>query len=99
MADRLRKSIGDRAGDLAAHAWEQNHTKHNELCDTLQPAGWSYKKKDDGNHKTPDQIMEMLQAAGDQNCNLLLNTGPLPDGSIHPEDIATLKEVGKRLGA
>ena len=29
--------------------------------------------------------------------NLLLNTGPLPDGSIHPEDLATLKDVGQRL--
>jgi hypothetical protein len=32
-----------------------------------------------------------------QDCNLLLNTGPLPDGSIHP-DVATLCEVGRRLG-
>ena len=43
--------------------------------------------------------MKMLQEASDQNCNLLLNTGPLPDGSIHPEDVVTLKEVGKRLWA
>jgi len=29
--------------------------------------------------------------------NLLLNTGPLPDGSIHPDDVKTLREVGRRL--
>jgi alpha-L-fucosidase len=34
-----------------------------------------------------------------QNCNLLLNTGPLPDGSIHPEDVHTLREVGRRIRA
>jgi len=28
--------------------------------------------------------------------NYLLNVGPLPDGSILPADIATLKEVGRR---
>ena len=67
------------------------------FADTLQPRGWSYNSSDDGKHKTPDQVMEMLQAASEQRCNLLLNTGPLPDGSIHPEDIATLKEVGKRI--
>ena len=39
----------------------------------------------------------MLKEAWEQNCNLLLNTGPLPDGAIHPEDIATLREVGRRL--
>ena len=31
------------------------------------------------------------------SANLLLNTGPLPDGSIHPDDVATLLEVGRRL--
>ena len=29
-----------------------------------------------------------------QFANLLLNTGPLPDGSIHPDDVATLREMG-----
>ncbi|HKK18118.1 MAG TPA: alpha-L-fucosidase, partial [Opitutales bacterium] len=47
--------------------------------------------------KSPDQVMEMLANARKQNANLLLNTGPLPDGSIHPEDVNTLKEVGRRL--
>ncbi|TWU35032.1 alpha-L-fucosidase [Novipirellula artificiosorum] len=68
-----------------------------EICDTLQPHGWGYMKSDDGKHKTPDQVMQMLQKAKAIQANLLLNTGPLPDGSIHPEDQATLREVGKRL--
>ncbi len=70
-----------------------------EICDTLQPQGWGYIKADEGKHKTADDVMKMLDAAAAQNANLLLNTGPLPDGSIHPEDIATLREVGKRLKA
>ena len=41
----------------------------------------------------------MLAHAADLNANLLLNTGPLPDGSIYPADVATLREVGKRLRA
>jgi len=36
-------------------------------------------------------------AAAKQNANLLLNTGPLPDGSTHAGDEATLREVGRRL--
>jgi alpha-L-fucosidase len=82
-----------------ALAWESNKTKHNEICDTLQPRVWGYKKDDAGQHKSPDEVMDMLAAAGAQNCNLLLNTGPLPDGSINPVDVATLREVGKRLSA
>jgi alpha-L-fucosidase len=41
----------------------------------------------------------MLAGAWGQHCNLLLNTGPLPDGSIHPEDVRTLREVGRRIRA
>lgn len=39
----------------------------------------------------------MLGKAAGLKANLLLNTGPLPNGSIHPEDVVTLKEVGRRL--
>jgi len=77
--------------------WKGTPTKPLELCDTLQPKGWGYMKADDGNHKTPDQVMEMLETAALLPANLLLNTGPLPDGAIHPEDVATLREVGKRI--
>ncbi|MGC9346520.1 MAG: alpha-L-fucosidase [Anaerolineae bacterium] len=97
LADRVRERIGDRQAEVAQRAWEGNKHQHNEICDTLQPSAWGYAKADDGSHKGPDQVMEMLDQAETQNCNLLLNTGPLPDGSIHPEDIATLREVGRRL--
>ncbi len=68
-----------------------------ELCDTLQPRSWGYDRMDDNAHKSADQVMEMLENAKAINANLLLNTGPLPDGSIHPDDVLTLSEVGKRL--
>jgi len=77
--------------------WQGESDKPLEICDTLQPKGWGYIKEDDGKHKTPDDVMAMLEKAKGMNANLLLNTGPLPDGSIHPEDVATLREVGKRL--
>jgi alpha-L-fucosidase len=69
-----------------------------ELCDTLQPHGWGYVKKDDGKHKSPDKVMQMLNKAKGLDANLLLNTGPHGDGSIHKEDVKTLREVGKRRG-
>jgi alpha-L-fucosidase len=68
-----------------------------EICDTLQPFSWGYARKDEGRHKSADDVMKMLEEAEQKNANLLLNTGPLPDGSIHPDDVKTLKEVGKRL--
>ncbi|MCH7226180.1 alpha-L-fucosidase [Haloferula sp. A504] len=82
--------------DLVARAWAANKDKHNEICDTQQPQGRGYMKADEARHKTPDQVMGMLKKARSMNCKLLLNTGPLPDGAIHPDDIATLREGGKR---
>jgi alpha-L-fucosidase len=43
--------------------------------------------------------MDMLAEAEERQANLLLNTGPLPDGSIDPVDEETLREVGCRLRA
>ena len=68
-----------------------------EFCDTLQPWKWGYDKRLDGKHKNADEVMEMLKKTKAQNANLLLNVGPKPDGKIHPEDIKTLAEVGKRV--
>jgi len=51
----------------------------------------------EGTHKSADQVMKMLENAKAITANLLLNTGPLPDGTIHPDDIKTFGEVGKRL--
>jgi alpha-L-fucosidase len=66
-----------------------------EICDTLQDKLWGYSKG--ARHKSADEVMQMLTAAARQKANLLLNTGLLPDGSVHEGDAATLTEVGKRL--
>ena len=66
-----------------------------EICTTLQKHGWGYVKDD--LHLTPDEAMDRLRAAATQRANLLLNTGPLPDGSIHQTDQDTLAEFGRRI--
>ena len=76
--------------------WKEKSDKPLEICDTLQPRQWFYNKSLDGRHKTADDVVTMLAKAESIGANLLLNTGPLPDGSIHPEDAKTLGEVGRR---
>lgn len=68
-----------------------------EICNTMQPYAWGYDRDNNVGHKTPDEVMEMLANTKEMNANLLLNIGPLPDGSVFPDDITTLREVGKRL--
>ena len=65
-----------------------------EVCVPLQGA-WGY-AKDQPRHDA-DWVMKELQEAARLGANLLLNIGPVPDGSVHPADAATLREVGKRL--
>jgi len=86
-----------RGGPLAIDVWEKNRGKPIEICDTLQSHVWGCNKTVDEKHKSPDEVMQMLANAAERNANLLLNTGPLGDGSIDPVDEATLREVGRRL--
>lgn len=97
LAERVKKQYGDAKAKIAAEAWDKNKNKHNEICDTLQPHVWGYKKTDDDQHLDADETLRRLGAAFGQNCNLLMNTGPLADGSIHPVDVKTLREVGRRI--
>ncbi|MHC4248452.1 MAG: alpha-L-fucosidase [Planctomycetota bacterium] len=90
-----RQGLGERACRLAREAWEANVTKHNEICGTLQERGWGY--VEDSPHRDADEVWRRLTHAVTNDCNLLMNTGPLPDGSIHPADVATLREVGRRI--
>ena len=68
-----------------------------EVCDHLQRKGWGYVSAEDGHHKSKEEIIEMLKKAAKYPANLLLNTGPLPSGEIHPEDVKTLRAAGKEI--
>jgi alpha-L-fucosidase len=84
-------------GEVGRRVWEMNKNKLPEICDTLQDKIWGYQKRDDRAHRDADWVMKTLEYTRSISGNLLLNTGPLPDGSIHPDDVATLREVGRRL--
>jgi len=96
-ADGYRRRFGVNA-DLIAKAWAANRDKHNEICNTLQNGAWGYDKTSDGQHLGVAEVTKMLADAIASNCNLLLNTGPLGDGSIHPEDVKTLRALGESPG-
>ncbi len=90
--------VEPRGGELGRAALRKNQSKPIEIRDSLQPGAWGYDERSEGKHKTADDVMRMLEDANKENANLLLNTGLLPDGSVHPSDVATLLGVGKRRG-
>jgi alpha-L-fucosidase len=95
LEDRARERFGERSGRVAAEAWAKNRNKHNEICATLQDGWWGYGAE--AKHIGSEDVWSLLGHAAGHDCNLLLNVGPLPDGSVHPADIATLRAVGRRI--
>ena len=95
LVDRVRSGIGERQALVAEKAWASNRTKYNEICSTLQRGGWGYNAN--SVHIGGDDVYKQLVEAGEASCNLLMNTGPLPDGSIHAEDVRALRRAGRLL--
>lgn len=95
--DSVFPDLRPMGADVASRAWQENKGKKIEICSTLQPANWGYDKAADGKHIHAEAVMNLLHDAWSVKANLLLNTGPLPDGSIPAEDVKTLREVGQRL--
>jgi len=83
--------------EVARKVYELNKDKPREICNTLQPHAWGYNKQHDGNHKTAEDILQMLSDAEAIKANLLLNVGPKGDGSFPQEDIQALLEAGESI--
>jgi alpha-L-fucosidase len=64
-----------------------------ETCMTMNDS-WGFQRADD-NWKTPKTILRDLIACARGGGNYLLNIGPEPDGSVPPESVHILTEVGK----
>jgi alpha-L-fucosidase len=66
-----------------------------ETCETINTA-WGYNAKDK-KFKSAKALVHYLVRAAGYNANFLLNVGPRPDGTIQPEFVERLKEVGAWL--
>jgi alpha-L-fucosidase len=68
-----------------------------EVCTTMaiEPRSWGYYKG--AKSLTTDQVWEKLVDANEKNYNLLLNTGPMGDGSIEPAHENVFREIGDRI--
>jgi len=86
-----------KSGDLAEKAWAMNAGKRGDICTNMQtaPPAWIYTEGCE--HINADGVLGLLADAFAQKANLTLNTGPLPDGSIHPSDVASLLQAGVRI--
>jgi alpha-L-fucosidase len=66
-----------------------------ELCMTINST-WSY-LKGETNFKSTAQLIRILVECNSMGGNLLLNVGPKPDGTIIPEQVERLQQMGAWL--
>jgi alpha-L-fucosidase len=66
-----------------------------EMSETMNGT-WGFSLTDDHYKSTATLIRTMVGAAG-RGANFLLNTGPMPNGQIQPENLQTLSEIGAWL--
>ena len=86
-----------KPGVIAERAWALNTGKHGDICTNMQTAPPSWLFLEGCQHISADHVLALLADAFAQKANLTLNTGSLPDGSIHPSDVAALREAGERI--
>jgi len=66
-----------------------------EMCETMNNS-WGFNIVDRDYKSVRQLIHTMVRAAG-FGANFLLNTGPMPNGKIQPENVDTLLAIGKWL--
>jgi alpha-L-fucosidase len=66
-----------------------------EMAETMN-GSWGFNLIDDQFKSARTLVRSMVAAAG-RNANFLLNTGPLPNGQLQPENVKTLGEIGHWL--
>jgi len=66
-----------------------------EMSETMN-GSWGYNIKDRRFKSSKTLIQTMVRAAG-YGANFLLNTGPMPNGKLQPENVDTLKVIGSWL--
>ena len=67
--------------------------KYWELCMTINDS-WGY-QGNDRNFKSPSQVIRIFAECIGMGGNLLLDIGPMADGTIPPEQEEVLKELGR----
>lgn len=95
LSESIRSRFGDAGAERARIGFEGNKDKHNEICSTVQRQSWGYNPRYENRLAT--ELYGLLGHANENNCNLLLNVGPMADGSINPTQAKVLLEVKEKI--
>lgn len=65
-----------------------------ETCNTMSD-GWGYWVRDVNHYKSSAELIRYLVRAAGMGANLLLNIGPLPDGTLPEKALERLHDIGQ----
>jgi alpha-L-fucosidase len=68
-------------------------------CDVSIRPGWFWHEKQNGQVKTPAQLMDLYYKSVGRGASFLLNVPPDRRGILHENDVASLQGFGKKLRA
>ena len=86
-SDQEMLNQGDRGGDTWLPA----------ECDVSIRPGWFYHSKEDGQVRSPENLIDLYYKSVGRGASLLLNLPPDRRGRIHEHDVASLKAFRGRL--
>ena len=86
-------TLGALGTVLASDAWVWYPAE----CDVSIRPGWFYHPDQDGQVKSLAQLMDIHDRSVGRNAVLLLNIPPTPEGLLHANDVARLREFGQAL--
>ncbi len=88
-ADAARLNSGDRPGTHWVPA----------ECDVSIRPGWFYHQHEDGQVKTPQQLVDLYYSSVGRGGSFLLNVPPDRRGRIHDNDVTSLREFRRIIDA
>ena len=88
-SDTARLNRGDRPGKHWVPA----------ECDVSIRPGWFYHRHEDGQVKTPSQLVDLYYSSVGRGASFLLNLPPDRRGRIHESDVRSLREFRRILSA
>lgn len=87
LPGQTKTAFGTKASEIGALP--------KEVCGTIN-GSWGFNLFDK-THKSTKELLEYLIRAAGYGSNLLLNVGPMPNGEIQPNHVASLKKMGAWL--
>src|SRR3990167_1696106 len=91
ISSRIGHGLGDIRGFGDNYIPAEKTNSISEACLTMNDT-WGY-KKDGGRWKSIEEILAIKKQTLTNKCNLLLNVGPMANGSFPPEAISRLNSL------